>query len=68
MVINTQHIEHGIKAEDEIIKALGEENKKEFGKRHFSTTLNGDMDQLLETTTSGKSNKSFFDSIEIGAV
>ena len=36
-------------SQDEIIKAISLENKKDFGKRHFSTVLNGDIDECVGT-------------------
>ena len=35
-------------SQDELLKALQVENKKQFGKRHFSTVLNGDIDEAIK--------------------
>jgi len=37
--------------------AMDMENKKEFGKRHFSTVLNGDIDELINSNNGTTKNK-----------
>lgn len=38
--------------QDELSKAILVESKKQFGKRHFSTVLNGDIDELIAVNNS----------------
>lgn len=39
---------------EELIKALKIEDTKQFGKRHFSTVLNSDLDEVLKATLTKK--------------